>query len=146
MALAELLWVDSAGFYLALEAIDAPERRILRVPFPRPVLEERDARSALTMMAQVGVCCSMRVLDFWNRDSSSNGATYTYNPLNSVSRFVTGSVGAPKTIHTHPAEQAVTFLIKQLSIMVEHSLSRFLVFIQYPHLYLLGFHEVMANK
>ncbi len=48
---AELLWVDSLGAYFCASANDT--ECILRVPFPRPVQDERDARSALTMLAQV---------------------------------------------------------------------------------------------
>lgn len=48
---AELLWVDHLGAYVAASSLDT-ERRIHRVAFHRAVLDERDARSMLTMMAQ----------------------------------------------------------------------------------------------
>ena len=72
---AELLWVDEAGCYVwasflggdhsprspavvspspssshSLESVDGA---CLRVPFPRKALDERDARSALTMLSQL---------------------------------------------------------------------------------------------
>ena len=49
--LAELLWVDRIGAYLAAERYGS-ERQIYRVRFQRPVIDERDARSVLTMLAQ----------------------------------------------------------------------------------------------
>lgn len=48
---AELLWVDRIGAYLAAERYGS-ERQIYRVKFQRPVVDERDARSVLTMLAQ----------------------------------------------------------------------------------------------
>lgn len=52
MYYAELLWVDRLGAYFkAVTQAGAPTT--LRVPFARPVDDERDARSALTMMAQM---------------------------------------------------------------------------------------------
>ena len=48
---AELLWVDRIGAYLAAEKYGS-ERKIYRVRFQRPVIDERDARSVLTMLAQ----------------------------------------------------------------------------------------------
>jgi hypothetical protein len=68
MAYAELLWVDRLGVYVRAEVSAAAdeaaaaaaggaaaeaEMRLVRVPFQRPVLDERDARSALTMAAQI---------------------------------------------------------------------------------------------
>jgi hypothetical protein len=66
MAYAELLWVDRLGVYVRAEVAAADdaaagaeaatadaEMRLVRVPFQRPVLDERDARSALTMAAQI---------------------------------------------------------------------------------------------
>jgi hypothetical protein len=52
MAYAELLWLDRLGMYIRSEVIGrAPE--VVRVPFYRPVLDERDARSVITMAAQL---------------------------------------------------------------------------------------------
>lgn len=48
---AELLWVDSLGAFFCASADNM--EHILRVPFPRAVHDEREARSALTMLAQV---------------------------------------------------------------------------------------------
>lgn len=53
MAWAELLWVDHLGVYLRATAQDGSPARDLRVPFVRAVEDEREARSALTMMAQI---------------------------------------------------------------------------------------------
>lgn len=53
MAWGELLWVDRLGMYLRAVRQDGSAPRDLRVPFVRPVGNEREARSALTMMAQV---------------------------------------------------------------------------------------------
>ncbi|KAI8463347.1 MAG: glutamyl-tRNA reductase binding protein [Monoraphidium minutum] len=52
MAYAELLWLDRLGMYIRSEvAGGAPE--VVRVPFYRPVIDERDARSVITMAAQL---------------------------------------------------------------------------------------------
>lgn len=52
MAYAELLWLDRLGMYIRSEVAGrAPE--VVRVPFYRPVLDERDARSVITMAAQL---------------------------------------------------------------------------------------------
>ena len=48
---AELLWVDRTGAYVACERYNH-EHEILRVTFQRPIMDERDARSVLTMLAQ----------------------------------------------------------------------------------------------
>jgi hypothetical protein len=67
MLYAELLWVDRLGVYVqaevaveaggggggAADGATASEPALVRVPFQRPVLDERDARSALTMAAQI---------------------------------------------------------------------------------------------
>jgi hypothetical protein len=67
MLYAELLWVDRLGVYVRAEVAaeggnggsssedeaSASEAALVRVPFQRPVLDERDARSALTMAAQI---------------------------------------------------------------------------------------------
>ncbi|MEW5298625.1 MAG: hypothetical protein WDW36_001722 [Sanguina aurantia] len=61
MSYAELLWVDRLGMYVRIELSDsslAPQ--VIRVPFYRPVLDERDARSVITMAAQIA----------WERDRS----------------------------------------------------------------------------
>ncbi|KAJ7565985.1 hypothetical protein O6H91_02G083900 [Diphasiastrum complanatum] len=50
---ASLTWVDRLGFDLRV-LTSAPEQIMeIRVPFPREVNDERDARSSLTMMAQL---------------------------------------------------------------------------------------------
>ncbi len=53
MSYAELLWVDYLGVYVKTASQEGVVET-LRVPFIRPVHDERDARSLLTMMAQVG--------------------------------------------------------------------------------------------
>lgn len=59
MVYAELLWLDRLGMYIRSEvAGSAPA--VVRVPFYRPVLDERDARSVITMAAQIA----------WERDRS----------------------------------------------------------------------------
>lgn len=60
IASANLLWLDSSGFYLGVRQALAADDTILRIPFARPVQEGRDAKSALTMMAQVRVWGCMR--------------------------------------------------------------------------------------
>ena len=45
--------VDRLGLDIAVRAPYGGEPAVVRVPFPRPVTSERDARSTLTMMAQV---------------------------------------------------------------------------------------------
>ncbi|GAX83272.1 hypothetical protein CEUSTIGMA_g10698.t1 [Chlamydomonas eustigma] len=52
MLYAELLWVDRLGLYISCEK-EGGESKVVRVPFIRPVLDERDARSAITMAAQI---------------------------------------------------------------------------------------------
>ncbi len=52
MQYAELLWVDRLGMYISCTMI-GQEPTIIRVPFYRPVLDERDARSVITMSAQI---------------------------------------------------------------------------------------------
>ena len=49
---AELLWVDRLGCYIHLNVYGRGEE-IVRVQFHRPVSDERDARSVLTMISQV---------------------------------------------------------------------------------------------
>lgn len=43
MLYAELLWVDRLGMYVRTE-LEGQDPSIVRVPFYRPVLDERDAR------------------------------------------------------------------------------------------------------
>lgn len=50
---AELLWIDKQGIYLSVLTAAADAATVCRVTFHRPVLEERDARSVLTLLAQV---------------------------------------------------------------------------------------------
>ncbi|KAG2489885.1 hypothetical protein HYH03_011687 [Edaphochlamys debaryana] len=52
MSYAELLWVDYLGMYIRTE-INGREPEVVRVPFYRPVLDERDARSVITMASQI---------------------------------------------------------------------------------------------
>lgn len=52
MAYAELLWLDRLGMYIRSEVAGQPPQ-VVRVPFYRPVLDERDARSVITMAAQI---------------------------------------------------------------------------------------------
>ncbi|KAI8104473.1 hypothetical protein M9434_003028 [Picochlorum sp. BPE23] len=48
---AEMAWIDKQGVYMKVSA--GGPLQTIRVPFERPIEDERDARSALTMMAQV---------------------------------------------------------------------------------------------
>ncbi len=43
MSYVELLWVDRLGLYVRTE-LQGKDMRVIRVPFYRPVLDERDAR------------------------------------------------------------------------------------------------------
>lgn len=43
MSYAELLWVDRLGMYVSCE-VEGQEPQVVRVPFLRPILDERDAR------------------------------------------------------------------------------------------------------
>jgi hypothetical protein len=52
MQYAELLWLDRLGMYIRTEALGRPAG-VTRVPFYRAVLDERDARSVITMAAQM---------------------------------------------------------------------------------------------
>ncbi|KAL0019000.1 hypothetical protein WJX79_004765 [Trebouxia sp. C0005] len=47
-----LLWIDELGLYAYAKLI-RQDGFVIRVPFLRPVTDERDARSTLTMLAQV---------------------------------------------------------------------------------------------
>ena len=49
---AEMAWIDKKGVYLKAGVAGAPVQT-LRVEFEREIIDERDARSALTMMAQI---------------------------------------------------------------------------------------------
>lgn len=49
---AQLLWIDTLGLY-AFTKLIRQEGFVIRVPFLRPVTDERDARSTLTMLAQI---------------------------------------------------------------------------------------------
>ena len=49
----ELLWIDKHGIYLSVVTLDSSIPVVSRVTFHRPVLDERDARSMLTLLAQV---------------------------------------------------------------------------------------------
>lgn len=51
MQYVELLWVDRLGLYIRCEA-QGREPGVVRVPFIRAVMDEREARSAITMAAQ----------------------------------------------------------------------------------------------
>lgn len=62
MAYAELLWLDRLGMYIRSEVAPGGDEgassggggpQVVRVPFYRPVLDERDARSVITMAAQI---------------------------------------------------------------------------------------------
>ncbi len=49
---AEMAWIDKKGVYLRASVGNEPVQ-VVRVGFEREVIDERDARSALTMMAQI---------------------------------------------------------------------------------------------
>eukprot|EP00245_Coleochaete_scutata_P016027 TRINITY_DN7346_c0_g1_i1.p1 TRINITY_DN7346_c0_g1~~TRINITY_DN7346_c0_g1_i1.p1 ORF type:complete len:377 (+),score=52.91 TRINITY_DN7346_c0_g1_i1:123-1133(+) len=50
---ARMTWVDRLGFDMHVLLKDPQEIREVRLPFPREVKDDRDARSSLTMMAQL---------------------------------------------------------------------------------------------
>lgn len=52
MLYTELLWVDRLGMYVRTE-VEGKQPAVVRVPFYRAVLDERDARSVITMAAQI---------------------------------------------------------------------------------------------
>ncbi|KAG1657366.1 hypothetical protein FOA52_015920 [Chlamydomonas sp. UWO 241] len=52
MQYAELVWVDRLGMYMRTE-VEGRDPEVVRVPFYRPVIDERDARSVITMAAQI---------------------------------------------------------------------------------------------
>uniref|UniRef100_A0A383VSP0 DUF2470 domain-containing protein n=1 Tax=Tetradesmus obliquus TaxID=3088 RepID=A0A383VSP0_TETOB len=52
MLYAELLWVDRLGMYVRAEVLGR-QPAVVRVPFHRPVLDERDARSVVTMASHI---------------------------------------------------------------------------------------------
>lgn len=49
---AEMAWIDKQGVYLRASVGNGPVE-VVRVGFDRDIVDERDARSALTMMAQI---------------------------------------------------------------------------------------------
>jgi hypothetical protein len=52
MLYAELLWVDRLGMYVRAEVLGR-QPAVVRVPFHRAVLDERDARSVVTMASHI---------------------------------------------------------------------------------------------
>ncbi|KAG2455008.1 hypothetical protein HYH02_000833 [Chlamydomonas schloesseri] len=62
MAYAELMWVDHLGMYINTEVAGREAAEVVRVPFYRPVLDERDARSVITMASQIA----------WERERAYN--------------------------------------------------------------------------
>jgi hypothetical protein len=52
MLYAELLWLDRLGMYVRAEHLGR-QPTVVRVPFYRAVLDERDARSVLTMASHI---------------------------------------------------------------------------------------------
>jgi hypothetical protein len=44
MSYAELLWLDRLGMYVRVEVEGGEGPSVIRIPFYRPVLDERDAR------------------------------------------------------------------------------------------------------
>lgn len=70
MLYAELLWIDRLGIYVRTEALGrAPG--VVRVPFYRPVLDERDARSVLTMGSHIT----------WDAEKQRSGMAYVPQPI-----------------------------------------------------------------
>ncbi|KAF8057861.1 CYP97C1 [Scenedesmus sp. PABB004] len=63
MAYAELLWLDRLGLYVTAE-MEGQAPQVVRVPFHRPVLDERDARSVVTMASHIS----------WEADRNAPGA------------------------------------------------------------------------
>ena len=57
MYISELLWIDTLGVYVRVAGAGRSDS-IVRVQFHRPVTDVRDARSVLTLLAQVA----------WERD------------------------------------------------------------------------------
>ena len=49
----EMAWIDKKGVYMRASMGSGERMETIRVPFDRDVIDERDARSALTMIAQV---------------------------------------------------------------------------------------------
>eukprot|EP00878_Enallax_costatus_P011016 GHUV01011506.1.p1 GENE.GHUV01011506.1~~GHUV01011506.1.p1 ORF type:complete len:257 (+),score=75.14 GHUV01011506.1:766-1536(+) len=52
MSYAEMLWVDRLGMYVRAEVFGR-SAQVVRIPFYRPVLDERDARSVVTMASHI---------------------------------------------------------------------------------------------
>eukprot|EP00897_Mesotaenium_endlicherianum_P001221 jgi/Mesen1/1126/ME000123S00294 len=50
---ARMTWVDRLGFDMRVLTRSPQQLHEVRIPFPRPVTDDRDARSSITMMAQV---------------------------------------------------------------------------------------------
>jgi hypothetical protein len=50
---ASMTWVDRLGFDLRVLTREPQNILEIRIPFPREVTDERDARSTLTIMAQI---------------------------------------------------------------------------------------------
>ena len=50
---ARMTWVDRFGFDLRVLTRDPVEVREVRIPFLREVKDDRDARAAITLMAQL---------------------------------------------------------------------------------------------
>lgn len=50
---ASMTWVDRLGFDMRVLTCEPHKILEIRIPFPREVTDERDARSALTIMAQI---------------------------------------------------------------------------------------------
>ena len=63
MYVAELLWIDTLGVFVRVAGAGKPES-VVRVQFHRAVSDYRDARSVLTLLAQVA----------WERDREYNPA------------------------------------------------------------------------
>jgi hypothetical protein len=70
MLYAELLWIDRLGIYVRSEALGRSPA-VVRVPFYRPVLDERDARSVLTMGSHIT----------WDMEKARAGMAYTPAPI-----------------------------------------------------------------
>jgi hypothetical protein len=70
MLYAELLWIDRLGLYVRTEALGRSPS-VVRVPFYRPVLDERDARSVLTMGSHIT----------WDMEKQRSGMAYVPAPI-----------------------------------------------------------------
>ena len=63
----EMAWVDKKGVYIRTSGGSGEVLETIRVAFDREVIDERDARSALTMIAQVS----------WEKDKPYNPVPVT---------------------------------------------------------------------